>query len=133
MFLAAENQPSERSVYPAKHQRARHGKLQTAWREPAAVKTQLSFPISDIKLWDLETPVLYEVKTELLQNGNVLDENITLFGFRTAVFLQDGFLFKWQKSKAARIEPPSELSICRLCNAGIHAETDADILKNELA
>ena len=58
---------------------------------PAAVKTQLSFPISDIKLWDLETPVLYEVKTELLQNGNILDEDVTLFGFRTAVFLKDGF------------------------------------------
>ncbi|MFQ7239674.1 MAG: hypothetical protein ACLRP8_12175 [Roseburia intestinalis] len=39
----------------------------------------------------METPVLYEVKTELLQNGNILDENVTLFGFRTAVFLKDGF------------------------------------------
>ena len=28
---------------------------------------KLSFPISDIKLWDLETPVLYEVKTEITE------------------------------------------------------------------
>lgn len=36
------------------------------------------------------------------------------------------------KSKAARIEPPSELSICRLCNAGIHAETGCRHFENEL-
>lgn len=58
---------------------------------------KLSFPVPDVKLWDLENPVLYEVKTELLQNGNVLDENITLFGFRTAVFLQDGFYLNGKK------------------------------------
>ena len=30
---------------------------------------------------------------------------------------------KWEKIENPRFKPPSELSLCRICNAGIHAET----------
>ena len=96
----------------------------------AAVKT-LSFPISDIKLWDLETPVLYEVKTELLQNGNVLDENITLFGFRTAVFA-GRLLFKWQKVKLRGLNRHQSYPYVGYAMPESMQKRDADILKNEL-
>lgn len=99
---------------------------------PAAAKTQLSFPISDIKLWDLETPVLYEVKTELLQNGNILDENVTLFGFRTAVFLKDGFYLNGRKVKLRGLNRHQSYPYVGYAMPESMQKLDADILKNEL-
>lgn len=99
---------------------------------PAAVKTQLSFPISDIKLWDLETPVLYEVKTELLQNGNILDEDVTLFGFRTAVFLKDGFYLNGRKVKLRGLNRHQSYPYVGYAMPESMQKWDADILKNEL-
>lgn len=99
---------------------------------PAAVKTQLSFPISDIKLWDLETPALYEVKTELLQNGNILDEDVTLFGFRTAVFLKDGFYLNGRKVKLCGLNRHQSYPYVGYAMPESMQKLDADILKNEL-
>ena len=93
---------------------------------------KLSFPVPDIKLWDLENPLLYEVKTELLQNGNVLDENITLFGFRTAVFLQDGFYLNGKKVKLRGLNRHQSYPYVGYAMPESMQKRDADILKNEL-
>lgn len=93
---------------------------------------KLSFPVPDVKLWDLENPVLYEVKTELLQNGNVLDENITLFGFRTAVFLQDGFYLNGKKVKLRGLNRHQSYPYVGYAMPESMQKRDADILKNEL-
>lgn len=42
------------------------------------------------------------------------------------------FLSEWKEAETAGTEPAPELSLCGICDAGIHAEWDADILKNEL-
>ena len=93
---------------------------------------KLFFPVPDVKLWDLENPVLYEVKTELLQNGNVLDENITLFGFRTAVFLQDGFYLNGKKVKLRGLNRHQSYPYVGYAMPESMQKRDADILKNEL-
>ena len=93
---------------------------------------KLSFPVPDVKLWDLENPVLYEVKTELLQNGNVLDENITLFGFRTAVFLQDGFYLNGKKVKLRGLNRHQSYPYVGYAMPESMQKLDADLLKKEL-
>lgn len=47
--------------------------------------------IQNPKLWDLETPHLYTVKTSLLKNGKVLDVYNTTLGIRSIKYTKDGF------------------------------------------
>jgi len=46
----------------------------------------LSLKIHQPRLWSIEDPVLYQVKTVLKQNGHILDEVTTTCGFRTIRF-----------------------------------------------
>ncbi|WP_199615879.1 glycoside hydrolase family 2 TIM barrel-domain containing protein [Paenibacillus alkalitolerans] len=51
-------------------------------------------------LWSVETPVLYTLRTSLVQNGVVLDETETAFGIRKAEFDKDrGFLLNGKQVK----------------------------------
>ena len=52
---------------------------------------QLSYPVEMWILWELEHPELYEVKTELICDGKLMDERIDRIGFRRAEFKKDGF------------------------------------------
>ena len=58
--------------------------------------------VKNAELWEVEKPVLYEIKTELLKGNQVVDENITSFGFRKAEFLKDGFYLNNKKVKNTR-------------------------------
>ena len=50
--------------------------------------------VADAKVWDVDTPYLYQVKAQLLRdNGTVADEVIETFGFRTIEF-GPGFGFR---------------------------------------
>lgn len=44
-------------------------------------------------LWSLEAPVLYTLRTELIKDGNVIDREETLFGFRKVEFTPDKGFF----------------------------------------
>jgi len=50
--------------------------------------------------WDLDHPYLYQCKTELIINGEVVDEEIQSFGFRTISFHHDnGFSLNGKRMK----------------------------------
>lgn len=53
--------------------------------------TNVSFKIEDPKLWDIESPILYKMKTTILKGGVVIDDYITPFGIRKIEFKVDGF------------------------------------------
>lgn len=62
--------------------------------------------ISNPKLWDLDNPNLYQLKTTLVQNGKIIDQSITNTGFRTFTFDPDkGFALNgnWLKVKGVCI------------------------------
>lgn len=44
-------------------------------------------------LWDVDAPVLYTLRTELIQDGKVIDREETRFGFRKAEFTPDKGFF----------------------------------------
>ncbi len=45
------------------------------------------------KLWDIDSPVMYTLVTELLKNGEVIDREENKFGFRKAEFTTDNGFF----------------------------------------
>lgn len=47
---------------------------------------QLALQVADPKLWSIETPTLYQVRTTVRQGGAIVDEAVTLCGFRTQRF-----------------------------------------------
>lgn len=68
------------------------------------VSTKIS--ISSPKLWSIENPNLYKLKTSIVKNGAVIDETVTTTGFRDFKFDPNkGFALngKWMKMKGVCI------------------------------
>lgn len=57
----------------------------------AAEATLTLANLGEVKLWDVESPQLYEVVTTLLVDGQPLHDHRTRIGFREASFKLDGF------------------------------------------
>ena len=70
--------------------------------ETVRLKLPLTCYTDKVEMWDVEQPSLYELKTELIDNGNVVDEKVVTFGYRKAIFKKDGFYLKWKKVKDQR-------------------------------
>lgn len=51
------------------------------------------------KLWDIDSPVLYTLFTEVVSGGGIRDTYKTKFGFRTAHFGSDGFWLNGRRIK----------------------------------
>ncbi|MCI3923943.1 DUF4982 domain-containing protein [Paenibacillus sp. TRM 82003] len=59
-----------------------------------------SLQVAKPELWSVETPMLYILRTSLLQDGAVIDETETAFGIRQAEFDKDrGFLLNGKQMK----------------------------------
>jgi beta-galactosidase len=61
-----------------------------------------SLPIdnSSLEIWDIENPVLYTLKSELVDNGTVIDTEYNTVGFRTVEFSpNNGFLLNGRQVK----------------------------------
>lgn len=76
------------------------GKVSVAANSKGKVSAKLK--VSNAKLWDLNNPNLYTLKTTVTQNGKVIDQTSTTTGFRTFTFDPNkGFALngKWMKMK----------------------------------
>jgi len=61
---------------------------------------KLSLPVASPRLWSVETPALYTVRTSLKQGGAPIDQRVTRCGFRTIRFDPDkGFFLNDQPVK----------------------------------
>lgn len=85
-----------------------------------------------VELWDVEQPSLYELKTELLDNGKTVDEKIVTFGYRKAIFKKDGFYLNGRKFKIRGLNRHQSYPYVGYAMPKSMQENDADILKNEL-
>lgn len=56
-----------------------------------------SIDLGNPKLWDLENPNLYVLKTSLLKNGKVLDTSSSNFGVRSIKYTAEGFFLNGKK------------------------------------
>lgn len=59
----------------------------------------LRHQLSNVKLWDIDNPNLYYLKTILYNKDIILDERFDRIGFRTVEFKKDGFYLNNKKIK----------------------------------
>lgn len=95
-------------------------------------KTELCFPLQAVKLWDTEHPVLYEVRTEILQGETILDEVVTVTGIRKAEFKTDGFYINGQKRKLRGLNRHQSFPYVGYAMPESMQRLDAEILKREI-
>lgn len=89
--------------------------------------------IENAYLWDLDNPVLYELKTELIRDNQVLDSRIDVFGFRRAEFKVNGFFLNGKRVKLRGLNRHQSYPYVGYAMPDSMQILDADILKNELA
>ncbi|WP_163397453.1 sugar-binding domain-containing protein [Flavobacterium fluviatile] len=76
--------------------------IKTAIQKIDDSKTNNSIEIPNPKLWSPETPVLYQLITQVIQNKKVIDEIKTNFGFRTVEWkTETGF---WLNGKNVKLK-----------------------------
>ena len=92
----------------------------------------LCYPVTEVEFWDTDHPVLYEVKTELIGGGAVLETKLNKFGFRKAEFLIDGFYLNEKKIKLRGLNRHQSYPYVGYAMPESMQRLDADILKKEL-
>lgn len=92
----------------------------------------LRYPMPEAKLWDVEAPHCYEVKTELFRDGESVDVQVVVTGFRSAVFLEDGFYLNGKKRKLRGLNRHQSYPYVGYAMPRSMQRMDADILKYEL-
>lgn len=95
-------------------------------------KKEIGCPVGEIKLWDIKSPNLYEIKTELLQEGKAVDEKTVTFGFRKAEFRRDGFYLNDKKVKIRGLNRHQSYPYIGYAMPESMQKLDADLLKKEL-
>ena len=83
-------------------------------------------------LWDALSPVLYDVKAELIQDGTVIDSLSRRIGFRRAEFRKDGFYLNGRKFKLRGLNRHQSYPNVGYAMPRSMQRMDADILRNEL-
>ncbi|MDD6708360.1 MAG: glycoside hydrolase family 2 TIM barrel-domain containing protein [Eubacterium pyruvativorans] len=110
------------------------GEFRLLKEEPAADSIlELSCLTGDVKLWDIDQPALYEMKTQLIDvEDQITDEIITRFGFRKARFRRDGFWLNGRKVKIRGLNRHQSYPYVGYAMPDNVQRRDADLLRFEL-
>lgn len=95
-------------------------------------RAELHYDLPQAELWDVKHPVCYEIKTELIQDGETIDEKVVVTGFRRAEFLEDGFYLNGRKLKLRGLNRHQSYPYVGYAMPESMQKMDADILKYEL-
>ena len=101
--------------------------------EAPIATTSFSTPVADVMLWDIESPKVYEVTTQLLYQGQVVDEKRVTVGFREALFQKDGFYLNGRKVRIRGLNRHQSYAYVGYAMPESMQRLDAKILKEELA
>lgn len=101
-------------------------------QEVRGKKWHTEFPVEGAELWNIDHPVLYEIRTELVKDGEILDEYVVTYGFRKAEFRADGFYLNDRKQKLRGLNRHQSYPYVGYAMPRSMQEMDADILKWEL-
>jgi len=96
------------------------------------VQAEISFVVKKALLWDIESPMLYSLKTELFLDGVVVDTKEVRFGFRKSEFLKDGYYLNGRKVKLRGLNRHQCFPYVGYAMPKSMQRRDADILKKEL-
>ena len=93
----------------------------------------LSTAPTTVKLWDIENPVLYKVKTQLLVDDEIVDEYEANIGFRSSEFRKNGYYLNGRKVKLRGLNRHQSFPYVGYAMPESMQRLDAKILKEELA
>ncbi len=97
------------------------------------LKLSLSSAPMSVKLWDIESPYLYTVTTQLLLDDQVVDEYKASVGFRSSVFKASGYYLNGRKVKLRGLNRHQSYPYVGYAMPESMQRFDARILKEELA
>ena len=86
-----------------------------------------------VKLWDVENPYLYEVKTQLFVDDEMVDEHVANIGFRSSEFRKSGYYLNGRKLKLRGLNRHQSYPYVGYAMPESMQRLDAKILKEELA
>ena len=88
--------------------------------------------VPNARLWDIESPVLYDLKAELIRDGEIIDSLTRRIGFRRIEFKADGFYLNGRKVKLRGLNRHQSYPYVGYAMPRSMQRLDADILKYEL-
>lgn len=99
----------------------------------AGYSLSLTTAPSAVGLWDIESPQLYNVKTQLVVDDKVVDEENTTIGFRSSEFRKNGYYLNGRKIKLRGLNRHQSFPYVGYAMPESMQRFDAQILKKELA
>lgn len=91
-----------------------------------------SLSLPKIDLWDIDHPNLYEIRYQLIQENQVMDEKKITYGFRISEFRKDGYYLNRKKVKIRGLNRHQSYPYVGYAMPASMQRLDADILKYEL-
>ncbi len=88
--------------------------------------------ITDIKLWDIDHPKLYNLTLALKNKGQMIDTYTSRIGFRLAEFKPEGFYLNGKKIKLLGLNRHQSYPYVGYGMGARAQKADADILKSQL-
>ena len=85
-----------------------------------------------VHIWDIDSPTCYRIQTDLIFDDIVVDQDVSIVGFRTAVFDQSGFYLNGRKVKIRGIVRNQAFPYVGYAMPESLQRLDARILKEEL-
>ena len=108
------------------------GKAVAECRVKAEPEARISFKVDECRLWSVDSPTLYELRTTLLKNYDHLNCHYMNVGFRDAEFRKDGFYLNGKKLKLRGLNRHQSYPYVGYAMPKSMQEMDADVLKYEL-
>ncbi len=94
---------------------------------------QTDYAVPQIRVWEMDNPVLYEVTYQLLRQGTVIDEKKVRIGFRSSIFRPDGYYLNGRKVRIRGLNRHQSFPYVGYAMPESMQREDARILKRELA
>lgn len=97
------------------------------------LKLSLATAPMSVKLWDIESPHLYTITTQLFLDDELVDEYTAKVGFRSSEFRKDGYYLNGRKVKLRGLNRHQSYPYVGYAMPESMQRYDAGILKKELA
>lgn len=93
---------------------------------------QVNIFVQQIERWDLDNPKLYTLEVSVFHDEQLIDNSSTRFGFRTAKFMNYGFVLNNRKTKLIGLNRHQSYPYVGYAMPKRQQERDAEILKYDL-
>ncbi len=94
--------------------------------------SDISTSVTDVALWDIESPKTYQMVTELMLDGEVVDTYVAKIGFRDVQFRKEGFFLNGRKVRIRGLNRHQSYPYVGYAMPESMQRYDAKILKEEL-